>query len=151
MPDQGRAARAAASRSWYSVPEVHAAVSLMDAIDAAAPATESRVVLTPYREQREALESAAGLRAQRYGGNWAVATVDSFQGREAQHAVLSLVRAGGGAGFMVDGRRANVMLSRGMGRLMVLGDWSAWAAESCSAPLLRRFAQRFPPALSMTG
>ena len=135
-----------ATGSWFNVEEAQAVLDEMRAIDLRLPRGESRVVITPYREQREVLEKAAAESSQRYGGAWAIATVDSYQGREAEHVILSLVRAGGGAGFMADNRRANVMLSRGRGRLVVVGAHSAWAAPDCAARLLRRLAQRFPPA-----
>ena len=80
----GGAARNAASGSWFNLDEVEAAVALMDAIDSGAPVGESRVVITPYRDQRDALEAAAGDRAACFGGAWSIFTVDSFQGREAQ-------------------------------------------------------------------
>jgi hypothetical protein len=139
--------------SYYNVAEVHAAVAVMDAIDAAHAADGgARVVLTPYREQRDALEAAAGCRARAHGGCWDVKTVDAMQGREARHVVLSLVRVptagGGGAGFLRDARRANVALSRCAGQLAVVGHHGAWAAEAHPAALLRALARQTPPTLA---
>ena len=136
--------------SFYNVAEVHAAVSVVDAIDAAHGGDGgTRVVLTPYREQRDALEAAAGLRARAHGGPWDVKTVDAMQGREARHVVLSLVRvpsaSGGGGGFLRDARRANVALSRCAGQLAVVGCHAAWAAEAHPAGLLRALARQTPP------
>ena len=136
--------------SYYNVQEVHAVVTVMDAIDAAHGGDGgARVVLTPYREQRDALEAAAGNRARAHGGAWDVKTVDAMQGREARHVVLSLVRVphatGGGAGFLRDARRANVALSRCAGELAVVGHHAAWAAEGHPAELLRALACQTPP------
>ena len=138
--------------SFYNVAEVHAAVAVMDAIDAACGGDGgARVALTPYREQRDALEAAAGCRARAHGGPWDVKTVDAMQGREARHVVLSLVRVptatGGGAGFLRDARRANVALSRCAGQLAVVGHHAAWAAEAHPAALLRALARQTPPTL----
>ena len=66
-------------------------------------------IITPYDAQRNAIESAlmvANL-------NWenTVFNVDSFQGNEADHIIVSIVRTTA-PGFMKNNRRTNVMLSR---------------------------------------
>lgn len=53
-----------------------------------------------------------------------VASVDSFEGREADVVILSLVRSnvGGRIGFLEDAKRVNVALSRAQRLLVVIGD-----------------------------
>ena len=75
-------------------------------------------------------------------------TVDSFQGREADLVIVSLVRTGamsGGAGFMADERRSNVMLTRARRRMLVVGEWGFWARVRDSG-FWRGFAATFRPA-----
>ena len=66
-------------------------------------------IITPYDAQRNTIENAlktAGL-------TWkdTVFNVDSFQGNEEDHIIVSIVRTEG-PGFMTNHRRTNVMLSR---------------------------------------
>lgn len=61
------------------------------------------------------------------------ATVDEFQGNQADIIVVSLVRnnhakRGNGLGFLADGRRLNVLLSRAKRKLVLVGSWDFfWA------------------------
>ncbi|MGA2058567.1 MAG: AAA domain-containing protein [Bradyrhizobium sp.] len=80
-------------------------------------------------------------RAKRLG-----ATVDEFQGSEADIVVASLVRnndekIGKGLGFLADDRRVNVLLSRARHKLVLVGSWS----------FLARLTGSFfePPALTL--
>ena len=74
---------------------------------------EGAVIITPYSGQVQL------LLAQRT--NREVHTVDSFQGREADFVVLSVVRDGSaGIGFWEDERRLTVALTRARRRLVVL-------------------------------
>jgi superfamily I DNA and/or RNA helicase len=55
-------------------------------------------------------------------------TVDSFQGNEADIVIISLVRNNGhspgeGLGFLKDGSRMNVLLSRAQRLLILVGSW----------------------------
>jgi superfamily I DNA and/or RNA helicase len=57
------------------------------------------------------------------------ATVDEFQGSEADVVVASLVRnnderTGRGLGFLADRRRVNVLLSRARHKLVIVGSWN---------------------------
>ena len=56
-----------------------------------------------------------------------VHTIDSFQGREADAVVLSLVRTGDALGFWEDERRLVVALTRAKKRMRVVGSF-AWTA-----------------------
>jgi hypothetical protein len=67
------------------------------------------------------------------------ATVDEFQGSEADVVVASLVRnndekIGKGLGFLADRRRFNVLLSRARHKLVLIGSWNFLASRvDCSA------------------
>jgi hypothetical protein len=112
-------------------------------------------VLSPYRAQvnriRRAVQAATAQGGLPHlsdfefrGVDGAVgATVDEFQGNQADVIVVSLVRnnhakRGQGLGFLADGRRLNVLLNRAKRKLVLVGSWSF---------LLSRFAHdaRLPP------
>ena len=74
---------------------------------------EGAVIITPYAAQAHALLSQASGRE--------VHTVDSFQGREADTVILSVVRDGSaGLGFWEDSRRLTVALTRARTRLVLV-------------------------------
>ncbi len=93
-------------------------------------------VLSPYRRQNDEIRRQLAM----HGGSGLLGdihTVDSFQGREADLVILSLVRGPGtdrdaGSatdryGFMVQAERVNVMFSRARELLIVLGDFQFFA------------------------
>ena len=101
------------------------------------------VILTPFSAQRALIEKMCEhASAKQKGGRWDVKTVDSFQGREADIVILSLVRTDGKVGFLRDIRRANVMLSRSKSRLFIVGDRASWARTK--SPLWTSCADHFP-------
>jgi hypothetical protein len=87
-------------------------------------------ILTPYRQQAEIIRGTdSSLRD-------AVRTIDSFQGREADVVVVSLVRdtmRGPGdrplknVGHLADASRVNVMLSRARDLLVIVGSFDHFA------------------------
>lgn len=99
------------------------------------------VILTPYAAQRVLIENTCS-HSSALGGRWDVKTVDSFQGREADIIIISMVRTDGKAGFLKDVRRANVMLSRAKSRLFIVGDQASWKRSEC--PIWRALALDFP-------
>lgn len=84
-------------------------------------------VLTPYNAQ---VALIAGLVRPRYGGV-EVNSVDSFQGREKEAVVISLVRSNEKreTGFLKDVRRINVAVTRARRHLCVVGDSETVASE----------------------
>jgi superfamily I DNA and/or RNA helicase len=98
-------------------------------------------VLSPYNDQliaiREALGAAraAGRLAAMYSeplnfgsGKRAGATVDEFQGSEADVVIVSLVRNNPlvpwkSVGFLKEANRMNVLLSRARHKLVIVGSW----------------------------
>ena len=87
--------------------EAHAAAEMAAAME------EDVILLAPYTAQCRLLLAQ--------GTNREVHTVDSFQGREADVVILSLVRDGtNGLGFWQDPRRLTVALTRARRRLVIL-------------------------------
>lgn len=78
-------------------------------------------VITPYEAQRVHI---LGKVFGREPGNLEVANIDSFQGREKDFIILSLVRANPfqSVGFVGDRRRLNVALTRARRGLVIIGD-----------------------------
>ncbi|MDF3820260.1 AAA domain-containing protein [Leptospira sp. 96542] len=78
---------------------------------------EETTVITPYRGQVEKLNKFSD-------GNWISQTVDSFQGREQNIIIISLVRSNdiGEIGFLADLRRLNVALTRAKNQIIIIGD-----------------------------
>ncbi|KAK7279316.1 hypothetical protein RJT34_24364 [Clitoria ternatea] len=68
-----------------------------------------------------------------------VATIDSFQGREADAVILSMVRSNtlGAVGFLGDSRRINVAITRARKHLVVVCDSSTICHNTFLARLLR--------------
>ena len=119
--------------SWHNRLEAKAAAARAAEL---AAGDGSVVILTPYAAQRQV------LLAQKTGIE--VHTVDSFQGREADCVVLSVVRSGA-LGFWEDDRRATVALTRARRRLVVVASATrAWPEDSVLARLLRRSAAARP-------
>ncbi|KAK3155025.1 hypothetical protein QOZ80_2BG0197880 [Eleusine coracana subsp. coracana] len=95
------------------------------------------VVQSPYIAQvqmlREKLEEYPGLSAVE------VSTIDSFQGREADAVVISMVRSNplGAVGFLGDSRRINVAITRARKHVTVVCDTSTICHSTFLARLLR--------------
>jgi superfamily I DNA and/or RNA helicase len=140
----GRMSHPGQSQSPFNNTEARLVDRLVRKLDLLLGAAGTGVILTPFTGQRRELERVC-TRSRNNGGRWDVKTVDSFQGREADFVVVSLVRTDGIAGFLKDDRRNNVMLSRARRHLFVVGHHQAWARVKGSA-LWREFAEQFPPA-----
>jgi superfamily I DNA and/or RNA helicase len=92
----------------------------------------SVVVLCPYLAQcRAALARGTGV---------PVHSVDSFQGREADVVVLSIVRRGDACGFWEDARRLVVATTRARTHMVVVGgfDWTCGPLAELRADAERR-------------
>jgi len=86
---------------------------------------EDVVIITPYTAQcSRILAQQTGIR---------IYTVDSFQGREADAVVLSMVRTGSDVGFWEDERRLTVALTRARKKLVVVGNASSWTCTHLMA------------------
>jgi serine/threonine protein kinase len=96
-------------------------------------------ILSPYKAQVELIRDhvveyqeiggLSNLHGFRFkGGQGIGATVDEFQGNEADVIIVSLVRnnaspSGSGLGFLSEEPRVNVMLSRAKWKLIIIGSW----------------------------
>lgn len=120
--------------SWRNAAEVQAVLELAthvlhagggtDPCAALGPGVppEEIAVITPYLRQKELLQrefyqwaaGASGSRASSELAKVRVATVDGFQGAECDLVIFSAVRSNrvGRLGFLLDERRANVLLTR---------------------------------------
>lgn len=124
---------------YHNPEEVDAVVKVLSLLRSEPMARErpTLAVLTPYREQahrlrdrineerKTALAHLSSFSSEGETGN-PVATVNSFQGSEADVVVVSLVRnnhhTGARAlGFLSDPRRMNVLLSRAKWKLVLVG------------------------------
>jgi len=105
-------------------------------------AAEDVTVITPYSAQ------AVMLKSQLRGTGISVSTIDSYQGRETEVIVCSVVRcaASRGVGFLTDVRRFNVLLTRARRGLIVVGHqatmqcertWRAWVWHVVREQLFR--------------
>lgn len=97
----------------------------------------SLAVLSPYRRQKETLEGNVP--------GWATSalhTVDSFQGREADIVIVSLVRSvhrsdespQKNIGFLISPHRVNVLLSRARRLLIIVGRFQHFVAQAIQFP-----------------
>jgi ATP-dependent RNA/DNA helicase IGHMBP2 len=93
-------------------------------------------VIAPYSAQ------VARLRAEPALGGIEVATVNAFQGREKEAIVCSFVRSndGGELGFVADGRRLTVALTRARRALLIVGDSATLAGDRRFTALLDHLA-----------
>ena len=95
-------------------------------------AADNTALITPYAGQAEAARSLLGTTIR-------ISTIDSFQGQETGHVLISLVRSNeeGNIGFLKDYRRMNVAITRAQAQLTVIGD----SATLGNDPFFRQFLQ----------
>ena len=79
------------------------------------------VIITPYTSQCKVLLS--------YKTGVPIHTIDSFQGKECDCVILSMVRSGSDIGFWSDPRRLTVALTRAKNKLVVVGDAESWKSS----------------------
>ena len=121
--------------------EVQAVVALLDEFRARGATHCNIQVLSPYNDQLDAIKDAVGA-ARTVGRLGAMfvepfditfrkrmgATVDEFQGSEADVVIVSLVRNNPfvpwkSVGFLKEENRMNVLLSRARHKLIIVGSW----------------------------
>ena len=104
--------------------EAKACVALLQALVRLLPGDVAKLkrvaIMSPYQSQcSEIRRRLTTARLQ----DIEVSSIDAFQGREIDVAVLSCVRSGrGGLGFVADIRRLNVALTRARCSLLIVGD-----------------------------
>ena len=99
-------------------------------------------IITPYDAQRNAIENASKTAKL----TWAnpVFNVDSFQGNEEDHIVVSIVRTSG-PGFMKNQRRTNVMLSRCKKSMVICTNRGFLQNKSVAGTLVGQLAKEHIP------
>ena len=99
-------------------------------------------IITPYDAQRNAIENA--LKTAGLAWENTVFNVDSFQGNEADHIIVSVVRTSG-PGFMKNQRRTNVMLSRCKKSMMICTNRLFLQQKGVARTLVGKFAKEHVP------
>jgi hypothetical protein len=102
--------------------EVRVAAQVVRLLDERAPREMTMAVIAMYAEQVERLRQALGRR--RFKRTVKIDTVDSFEGREEDIVVISLVRSNerGRIGFLRVPNRLNVAISRAKRLVACIGD-----------------------------
>lgn len=127
----------AGTGSFYNEGEADIVVEHVFSLVCAGVSPAAIVVQSPYvaqvqllRERLDDLPEAVGVE---------VATVDSFQGREADAVIISMVRSNtiGAVGFLGDSRRMNVAITRARKHVTVVCDSSTICHNTFLARLLR--------------
>ncbi|PJZ85709.1 AAA domain-containing protein [Leptospira harrisiae] len=95
----------------------HTEIQLVETLFRLGIPKELTTVISPYRGQVEKLIKVSE-------GRWFTQTIDSFQGRESEIVILSLVRSNsdGEVGFLLNPKRLNVALTRAKSHLILIGD-----------------------------
>ncbi|MFN8494762.1 MAG: AAA domain-containing protein [Caldilineaceae bacterium] len=112
---------------------------VMELRETGVPAT-AITVIAPYAAQVRLLREE--LAAQLEQGV-EIGSIDSFQGRENEAVLISLVRSNqdGEIGFLTDTRRMNVALTRARRKLILIGDSATIGGDPFYANLLAYFDQ----------
>ena len=99
-------------------------------------------IITPYDAQRNAIENA--LRTAGLAWENTVFNVDSFQGNEADHIIVSIVRTTT-PGFLRNQRRTNVMLSRCKKSMMICTHHEFLQKRGVAQTLIGKLAKEHVP------
>jgi superfamily I DNA and/or RNA helicase len=104
--------------SWDNKGEAELAIRIYEELRKTGLDTHQIAIITPYVAQVKKLRLMAPESGMEIG------SVDSFQGREKEAVIISLVRSNerGEVGFLADKRRLNVALTRARRLLIVIGD-----------------------------
>lgn len=103
-------------------------------------------VITPYEGQRAYIVNTMAVTGSLPSSSYGpieVASVDAFQGREKDYIILSCVRSNDhqGIGFLSDGRRLNVALTRAKYGLILLGNPRVLSRNALWHALLSYFSE----------
>ena len=98
--------------------ELEIILALLRKLDGSATSETTVGIITPYRQQKEAIRE----RLEQYDAlKVEVDTVDGFQGRECDIVVFSVTRTTGSYRFLADDRRLNVAISRARNQIYMIG------------------------------
>ena len=138
----GDATLAASFSSLVNEGEAYAVTMHVAGLLRAGVTPEQIAVQSPYAAQvrlmQRRLREAARIGLAPGAEGVEVASVDSFQGREAEAVVVSTVRSNDrrAVGFLADARRANVAVTRARRHVAVVGDSRTVGADPFLARLL---------------
>lgn len=95
-------------------------------------------IICPYAEQVRYIRQEMSGDASLSQLDIEVNTIDGFQGQEKEVIYISLVRSNlyGGIGFVEDGRRLNVAMTRAQKKLVIVGDSSTLGQHNLYSDLL---------------
>ncbi|KAK6117495.1 hypothetical protein DH2020_048773 [Rehmannia glutinosa] len=127
----------AGTGSFYNEGEADIVVQHVFALIYAGVRPSTIVVQSPYVSQVQLLRDR--LEEFPLSTGVEVATIDSFQGREADAVVISMVRSNnlGAVGFLGDSRRMNVAITRARKHVAIICDSSTICHNTFLARLLR--------------
>ncbi|KAI3473844.1 hypothetical protein Pfo_028025 [Paulownia fortunei] len=126
----------AGTGSFYNEGEADIVVQHVFALIYAGVSPATIVVQSPYVAQVQLLRDRLEEFPLSMGVE--VATIDSFQGREADAVIISMVRSNNlGAGFLGDSRRMNVAITRARKHVAIICDSSTICHNTFLARLLR--------------
>ncbi|MEW5848722.1 MAG: IGHMBP2 family helicase [Myxococcota bacterium] len=128
------------STSWRNEGEARLCALLVRKLIDAGLTPIQVAVIAPYSAQVDTLRD---LLATEVRAGLEVDSVDAFQGREKEAVVVGLTRSNeqGEIGFVADGRRLNVAITRARAKLFVVGDSATVGARGHGAALVEH-AQR---------
>lgn len=125
--------------TYWNVAEIKEVQRILNRLDFAFKSKKRRcdiACITPYSGQIDYLQRMIDK------SDWgnisvSVGTVDSFQGREADIVIFSLVRSNSNSdlGFLSSAERVNVALSRAREALIIIGDASAVSNQPLTHPM----------------
>lgn len=126
------------NNSWVNVRELRAVISIVRQYNRQ---RKSYRIITPYDAQRNAIEKE--LKSCKLPWEDKCFNVDSFQGNEDDHIIISLVRSER-IGFLKEPRRTNVMLTRCKKSMMICTNRSFLDGVAAQS-LMGRLAAKLGP------
>lgn len=131
----------AGTGSFYNDGEANIVISHVSSLISSGVSPNSIVVQSPYVAQVQLLRDRLDELPQATGVQ--IASVDSFQGREADAVIISMVRSNtlGAVGFLGDRRRINVAITRARKHVALVCDSSTVSHNKFLLRLLQHIRQ----------
>lgn len=110
--------------SWVNQLEADLIIDVMEKLRLFHIKSNQVSVLSPYRSQISCIRNLIGM--SQLSNEWteSVHTIDSYQGKECEIVIISLVRSNdnGNVGFLNNRNRMNVMLTRAKSAIIIVGN-----------------------------
>ncbi|KAJ8581700.1 hypothetical protein M405DRAFT_751348 [Rhizopogon salebrosus TDB-379] len=126
-------------KSWTNEPEIAVIIHLARLYHGQG---KEYKIITPYDAQRNAIERQ--LRSAKVPVEDKCFNVDSFQGKQSDHIIVSLVRSEG-VGFLTNVRRMNVMLTRCKKSMIICTNRKFVTAGTAANTLVGKLAAAMGP------